>query len=225
MSNYQFPKDLSLDIQPYILLTALSWKMRGKKTQEITNIRNIEDSIVLPLSDNGITNNISNNWEEGVGLGAGSFKEAFIKNLVGKISESLGDLGKYVASRRGFAINDYASLAFSGTDFRTFDFEFSFIPKNLDESVTLENIIKVIKKNSLASYQGWKINYPNFWNIDIVFPGDKDIITINNCVLTNFSDQYFKDDSKAINKNGYYLKADISMSFKELDKIDRRDYT
>ena len=92
MSNYQFPKDLKLDIQPYMIFSAFQWSMRGKKTQDIKSIQKARDSIILPISTNGIVDSINNNWEEGVGIADVNLKDVFLRKLASSVSEGLGDL-------------------------------------------------------------------------------------------------------------------------------------
>lgn len=224
MTQYQFPKDLILDIQPYMIFNSYSWSMRGKKTQDIQSIKKPEDTIILPISTNGVIDSTSNNWEQGVGLGASGIKDVFVKNILSGISSSLGDLGKYITSKRGFLVNDYASLAYSGTDFRQFEFSFTLIPKNSSEANSINNLVKSFKRNSLPSYTKMKIIYPNYWTIMIKIPNHDDLIKLKNCVLTNMSVQYFNDGVPSIYMDGNPQKTEISVSFTELDRQDKKDY-
>lgn len=227
MTIYQFPKDLSLDLQPYMIFKAFEWKTRGKQTQNIETIEDTRnsDTIILPISTNGIIDSINNSWENAIGLTASSFKDVIIRNIGAKGLDLLGDLGKYFSARRGFLVNDHSSLAFTGTEFRQFEFNFTLIPKNSVESNVILEIVKSFKRNSLPEYREWKIIYPNYWNIIIMFPGSKEIIKFKKCILSSFNNSYFGDGIPSILKDGTPLKTDISLSFNELEKIDRKDYT
>ena len=224
MAHYQFPKDMKLDSQPYMIFRAFKWSMRGRKTQDIHSVQKGEDTIVLPISTNGVVDSISNNWEEGVGIADVGLKDVFFRNLVSKVADSIGDLGKYISARRGFLVNDYAGLAFSGTSFRTFEFSFTLIPKNSDEATTILNLVKAFKRNSLPEYQEWKILYPNYWNIFIRFPGDREVVKLKNCVMTTFTSNIFDDGVPTIFSDGTPQKTTLSLGFTELQKLDRRDY-
>ena len=224
MANYKYPKDMNLDIQPYFMFNSFSWSMRGKKTQEPTSVREIQDSIVLPMATNGVIEAFSHNWDEASSIGSESYTQAVVKNLIGKVVDLTGDLGKYMSVRRGFTINDYASLAFSGSNFRIFDFSFQLAAKNASESSTIQDIIKAFKRNSLPSYQGWKILYPNFWSVSIVFPNNRNIIKIKDCVITNLNVSHFPDNVFNLFKDGNPIKPELTVTFKELDKIDRSEY-
>jgi len=224
MALLQFPKDLNLDIQPYMIFNSFKWTMRGKKTQDIRSIQQSEDSIILPISSNGVIDSINNNWESGVGLAAGNIKDVFLQSLISKVSDAFGDLGKYISARRGFIVNDYASLAFNGTDFRNFEFSFTLIPKNQQESNTVIDIVKTFKRNSLPEYRGWKILYPNYWNVLIKFPSDQDVVKIKNCVINNFSVNTFTDGNPTINTDGNPQKTEITVNVTELQKLDRVEF-
>lgn len=224
MSNLVYPKDLDTDIQPYMLFSAYSWSMKGKKTQNPRSIRSSVDSVQLPLPINGIVDTFSHNWEEASTIGSENYMQALIKNIAGKAVDIAGDFGKYISAKKGFIINDYASLAYNGTGFRVFDFSFELAAKNESESNTIQNIIKSFKRNSLPSYQNWKITYPNFWNISVIFPGRSDTIKIKDCVLTNISVNHFPDNTFSIFKNGAPIKPEITLNFKELAKTDRNEF-
>ena len=224
MANLQFPKDLDLDTQPFMLLTAFSWNMRGKKTQDLKTTVNVEDSLILPMPSNGIIDSTQHNWDEAAGLGASNLTKTFVRNAVTKTADVFGELGKYITAKEGYAINDYASLAFSGTTFRTFDFTFNLMPKNESEAETLRNVVKSLKRNSLPEYADWKISYPHFWNIDVKFPNNKDIIKIKNCVMMTLTVSHFPDNTITIYKDGSPIRAEISTTFRELERINRSEY-
>ena len=224
MTEYRFPKDLNLEIQPYFIFSSFEWSSLRKSTQEPKTIKTPVDTIILPLPTNGIVDNISHNWDEGIGLSASSYTDVFVKNIINKGVDLFGDLGKYIQAEKGAMINDYASLAFGGTNFRIFDFTFNLAPKNEQESIVLKNVIKSFKRNSLPLYDDWKIHYPNFWNIKIVFPNNEDLVKIKNCVLTSVIVNHFPDASLTVYKNGTPIKPEISLNFKELQKVDRREY-
>jgi hypothetical protein len=226
MANFLFPKDLDVDIQPYMIFNAFSWKAKGisKRSAQVSTTQRVEDSITLPLPTNGIVDSISHNWEEGAGLGGSGIKDVLVHKLGAKGQDLIGDLGKYYTVRGGYLINDLASLAFTGTHFRNFEFSFTMIPKNVDESNMIDNIVKAFKRNSLPSYQQWKILYPNFWNIIIKFPEDRDIIRIKNCVITATNLSLFADDNSSIFTNGSPHKTELSISLTELQKLDRSDF-
>jgi len=221
---YKFPKDMNDNIQPYMVFNAFSWTMRGKKTQDVSTNKQTQDSIVLPMSTNGIIDSINNNWESGVGLGAEGFTDALKTNILGKTVDAFGDLAKFYGAKRGELVNDYASFAFTGTEFRTFEFNFTLIPKNKSEANTILEIVKAFKRNSLPHYEKYKISYPNYWDILIKLPNSTEIIKIKSCVLNTFTSTTFADGVPSIYTDGNPQKVDITLSFTEIEKIDRNDY-
>ena len=226
MTIYSYPADLDKEIQPYFQFKARKWVQKGKKTINPRRIIDTEglDVVRLPMSTNGLIEAFGHNWEEGTGLGASTFTDAFLKNILGKVSDSFGDLGRYYSVKKGLIVNDYAGLSYSGTNFRIFDFVFSLTPKNQNESNIIKEIVKVFKRHSLPKYNDKFIDYPRYWAIDVIFPGANDFIQIQNCVCTNVSFNYFPDSTFNVLQDGSPVKTEIALNFKELEKIDRRLY-
>lgn len=223
MANYKFPLTIDSKISPIVLFASFEWSLRGKKTQDITQIQQSVDSITLPIPDNGINDSNSQNWETGVGLNANSYLDSITKNVVGGAANLTGDLGKYYFTKHGTLLNDLAGLSYNGNDFRTFEFNYNVLPRNQQEAEILLNIINRFKYNSLAEYNDFTISYPNFWNIFVKFPNNKKYIKIKNCVVTNFTNSFF-NDNKTIMKDGSPANYNFSISFMEMQKVDRRDY-
>jgi hypothetical protein len=224
MATYQFPKALNLAIQPYMIFRSFTWSMTGKKNQDITSVQSFVDSIILPIPVNGVVDSMTHNWNEGVGLNATNFREVLQRSVLAKTSDAFGDLGKYIGAQKGVVFNDYSSLAFSGTDFRQFSFDFTMIPRNQEESNTINEIVKSFKRNSLPEYNEWKISYPNFWNVLVKFPDDSDLVKIKNCVVNSLTCNYFADGVPTVFQTGSPQKIDLSIGITELLKLDRRDY-
>jgi hypothetical protein len=198
--------------------------MTGKKNQDIRSVKSFVDSVILPIPVNGIIDSLNNNWNEGVGLNATNFKEVLQRSVLAKTSEAFGDLGKYIGAKKGVVFNDYSSLAYAGTDFRQFSFDFTMIPKNEDEANAINDIIKSFKRNSLPEYNEWKISYPNYWNIMVKFPDDSDLVKIQNCVINSLSFNYFTDGVPTVFNTGSPQKVELSIGITELNKLDRRDF-
>lgn len=223
--RYQFPKKLNTNIQPFIKFSSFKWSVRGKKSQEINATRTSQDTIVLPISNNGLTNTITSKWSEEDILRSSNFLEG-LKNVVAQKARELTTRvgGRYNFYKRGIALNDFASLLYNGVDLREFAFTYSLIPESKTESDLLRSIIKAFKRNSLGEYQGWKILYPNFWKISLVSPQSKDIVKFKDCVMVTFQENLFTE-SQFTFTDGSPIRINFDMSFRELEKIDRRDYS
>jgi len=221
-ADFEFPKNLNEDIQPYILFSAFDWSTKGKKSQSLETAKTNTESIRLPLSANGISSLISNRWNE-----TENVTESLVEGAKAALAQKVKSLGGTFATRAAFlagvAQNDAASLIYDGVNFRQFSFSYELIPSSPEESASLANIIKAFKRNSLPVYEGWKVSYPNFWNVLIVFPQDKSVIKIKDCVLTSINDNYFTD-TKIPFHDGAPPKIDLELTFKELDHISKNDY-
>jgi len=222
-ADFEFPKAFDEDSQPYILFSAFEWSTKGKKDITSETVKENTESIRLPLSINGIGNVISSRWNE-TDIGR---TENLLEGAKSILAQKLKDLGGSFVSRAAFeagvAQNDFASLVYDGVNLRQFTFTYELIPKSSEESLVLAEIVKAFKRNSLPVYSGWQVLYPNFWNIMIVFPQDKSVIKIKDCVLTNLSDNYFTDTKISFN-DGAPPKIDLDLTFKELDHISKNDY-
>ena len=224
MTIYTFPKKLDSAIEPYIMFQSHEWETKDKKTQDVSTYQTHVDTIALPMSSNGIISSISNRWEESDINRSESLTEGFKAFLASKAKDIGGTLLNRYEYEQGSTINDFMSLVYDGVNLRQFNFTYELIPESAEESEIIRNVVKSFKRNSLATYtQEWQIFYPNFWTIRIVFPQEKNIIVIKDCVCTSITDSYLTD-TKIPFHDGSAPKVDLELSFKELDKVSGSDY-
>lgn len=57
-----------------------------------------------------------------------------------------------LAAATGTAVNPHSALVFNGVNMKTYTFDWSFIPKNLDESTRIKDIVRTLKAASLPRY-------------------------------------------------------------------------
>ena len=224
MTLYTFPKKLDSAIEPYIVFESFDWTTNGKKTQEVEVNRNPIDTIALPMSSNGIISSISNRWEESDINKTENITEGVKAFFASKAKDLGGTLVNRYSYEKGTTINDFMSLVYDGVNLRQFNFTYELIPESAEESQIIRDIVKSFKRNSLATYnQEWQIFYPSFWTIRVVFPQDKNIIKIKDCVCMTITDAYFTDSKMPFN-DGSAPKVDLDLTFKELDKVTGSDY-
>ena len=137
-------------------------------------------SIALPLPDgSGLVDNTSVRWDSQDLGPIGSAYDAIASKYNGEEKAALGDaavltgseivksLGPEAASlassASGLAMNPSTSMIFSGIDFRSFSFTWTFAPKNVAENSTLLAIINYLKSKQLPSFTSGSnviFNYP-----------------------------------------------------------------
>lgn len=224
MTTYKYPQKLNSEITPFIMLSAFKWSTKGKKSQSVTSNKSIEDMMVLPLPQNGIINNIANNWTEDNIMRSSDMIEGWKAQGMAKARDFLSGIGgRYHLHKKGQAINDFSSLLYSGVAMRDFNFTWSLVPESKEESIIIRDMIKAFKRNCLPEYSGWRVFYPHFWKIRVVFPGNYEPIIFNDCVLTALTDSYFEEEKYVFN-TGHPTKITLMTTFKELDRLNRSQY-
>lgn len=142
----------------------------------------------------------------------------------GLVGEGLKQALQGALYGKGIARNPHAAQLFSGVNFRTHNFSYTFSPKSKDESNELYKIIKWFKWASSPSFRDAKsqfFNYPNSFDID--FNNEDYLFSIGECNLTSFSVDYhgqgtplyFKDTKAPV-------QVTMNMSFTEV-KIVTKD--
>jgi hypothetical protein len=235
---YIYPNDINPRIQPISIFEAYNWQVSGKRTLEVKPLKDVVGSIILPIPKNGLTNTTTQRWEEGEGLLLGAGFGALVQKGVASFKQFAGDVLKGGEFQKGITINDYASLHYSGADFREYTFEFSLIPKNEKEAENIVDIIRFFKRNSspeltdvnkLGPLGTLGIKYPAFWKVQILFPSTaksrmKNIVKFKDMVITGVADNLYPEGITTSLKSGQPIKIDISLNMRELEKMYKTDY-
>lgn len=228
----KFPHDIDINNHPIMIFQPVIWNTRAEKdNSKTTFIKDIKGSIALPLPSSGMEDSININWEELGGVSAGFKSIKGISSKIGNIiGEQIGDLLTYKEYFSGKIRNDFASMAFSGIDFREFTFTYSLIPNTEAEAKTIIDIINTFKYHSLpeiSDYAGIKtagIKYPDFWKLKAKFPNNNKFLQFKECVMTNFTTNWYPDAIMTQFRTGQPIKIDISIGLRELDKIERSNF-
>jgi hypothetical protein len=127
-----------------------------------------------------------------IGRGAGSkaTKGAFAVAYNFAV-QAAADFGKIIGQTLGSVPNPHVQALFSGVNLRTHTFQWTFAPRNPNESAQLQNIIRAIKKNSLPAYSTTgtaALDYPPLVAIKLV-PWN-DLITFKNCLVSSVNVNY-----------------------------------
>jgi hypothetical protein len=146
------------------------------------------------------------------------------------ISALQSDTGKLAASAFGVAINPQKQVIFDGIDFRKFQFSFTFSPKSLPESDTVNQIIKTFKYHAAPSIGSGVIGSffftpPSSFTIEYLYNGSTNtyINKIAECVLESVSVNYAPNGIwSAFDQTGAPTQVTLSLSFKEIELVDRK---
>jgi hypothetical protein len=97
-----------------------------------------------------------------------------------------------VGQALGAVPNPHMQAIFSGVDLRTHTFQWTFAPRNVQESKNLKAIINEIKKNSLPAYSTTgtaALQYPPMVEIKLM-PWGNDLIKFKKCLIKSVSVNY-----------------------------------
>ena len=151
--------------------------------------------------------------------------------LVRKFSSDLLPVDALLKAQ-GLAINPQVQLLFKATALRTFQFNFLLTPKNQTEAESIGEIIYKFKYYSAPEIGGGAINNDLFFKMPDTFNIEfrnstgvnKQLHKIDECVLERVDVDYAASGAgwAAIGPEGYPLQTRLTLSFKELNIIDKK---
>ena len=221
-SEYNVDKTFILKAYKYVVGT-------GYASANVSSIvGDSEVEIVFPAPQSGFVLNESGNWEEMEGLQ--STGGLVSQKALNSAKSMLGSAAHKLTPGR--FINDYASLAYSGSNFRTWSFNWEFTYPEKSEAETLFKIINKIRQLSLPEYSSGLPQYPYMWKL---FPIKENVLGVylKDCVITSVNVDYTPDGVMQLHvppirdakdaKETYPTKVALTLDFKELYRADRRD--
>lgn len=135
----------------------------------------------------------------------------------------------------GLQINPHAEVIYIGTEFRTFQFTWTFTPRSEKEAIIINNIIQAFKFYSSPEINTGSVGrffiYPAEFDIQFYSNGipNNFLNRISTCACTNVDVNYtggvhmwaayLQGDS---NLNGVPIQCDMTLSFTELELITKR---
>ena len=172
---------------------------------------------------NSITS-LKDTVRERIGLQAGSSLggdvAAYAAGAVAMLP-GIADLGfniiETAQATAGIVRNPHTALLFNNVNLRTFSFKWRLSPRNLNQSRSLDNIVKLLKQvmhPSLAVY-GFVLDYPNLVTMNLT-NGDKEgFVKVDYAFISDFSINP-TPAGYANYRDGYPSIVDMSMTVKEI---------
>jgi hypothetical protein len=157
--------------------------------------------------------------------GTGGATTAFIL----KNADTNGVLGNFGAALQASAAvvpNPFKAQLFHTMGFRTFTFDYTFLPKNKFEYDQVQKIIRIFKTYMHPTLDGDKylMHYPAEWNIAYYYKGttNKELFKIASCALTNCKVEYGGTDFTTFKRiPGGPTEISMQLSFVELELLTR----
>tara|TARA_B100000073_G_scaffold99996_1_gene79574 strand:+ start:57 stop:1340 length:1284 start_codon:yes stop_codon:yes gene_type:complete len=150
--------------------------------------------------------------------------------LVGQFGGNV-TVQQLLAREDGVIFNPNKELLFNGVNLRNFNFQFKFIPRNKNESIQVEKIIKSFKRNMAPVVAGSGQGF-GFLNTPSVFElryrkGHSEhpfLHKFKQCFLENCTVNYTGDGFYTTYSDGTPVSTLLNLSFKEIEPIYDIDY-
>ena len=153
---------------------------------------------------------------------------------VGAVTSKFGgdsnQLSKLVLQAQGYAINPQVQFVYTGISLRHFSLSFTFTPKSLDESESVDNIVSMFKYHFSPSLQAGAETQsasmflipPALFNVNFMISGveNRYLPKYGDCVLENMEVNYAPNGFASFD-NGAPVQTTLSLSFRETQIIDK----
>ena len=267
LETYYYPDNIMTDemVNKTVIFMAMKGKSIGEaKLSELEKFKNGEskpslDSVigmaVLPLTA-AISDDQSHKWSESsylsaiTGASGGIAGKGGWKGFLGKISKGFSSVLSFADSSSGTigALADAMGVRkpllnpgqfqnYSGSDLRSFSFDFTFIPESERERDQVINIIKFFKRCSSPSTPKWSIGTekdsitsrmvmlaPMTWEVFVCNKTVNDLLSFHKCVCTKVSVKYGDSEKVAMFKDGMIKQITLGLSFSECELQTSRSY-
>ena len=131
-----------------------------------------------------------------------------------------------VSVNTGLTANPRKEQLFKGVDFRTFQFEYQFFPRDAQESRNVQEIIKMFKFHmhpEFADKNKFLYIYPSEFDISYFSGGSENphIHKHTSCVLQEMSVNYTPNSMFNTFSDGSPVQINVQLTFKELALLDK----
>ncbi len=162
------------------------------------------------------------------GLPAGMATQSALALAYGAMVQGTGDFGTAAAQGIGAVPNPHVQALFSGVPLRTHRFEWTFAPRNPDESQQLMNLLKAMKAYSLPSYSTLgtaALAYPFLCLPEIKINKSAQLIKFHTCLIESIELNYAPQGIPAFFEGtSHPAFIEVSMSMLETQIQTSRDY-
>ena len=170
---------------------------------------------------------------------AGSVALPTAANVLAKVGLSklansdgvLGTVAQQAGRSAGLALNPVTEVGYTRPTVRAHAFEFTMIPKNKDETIMIQHIINLMTYSSLPdeaeNTAGMILTYPYICEVTFHAPGGKRIkgvLGIPDSFIQNVTFVTNPVGGGRLMTDGTPVSYKLSLSFKELKSMTRKDY-
>jgi len=170
---------------------------------------------------------------EGVGGKGGTIDQ--LKSSVGSLQKvgdaataaasKLGKVGQALGIARGVSRNPNVTTEFTGTNVRSFSFQYKLVPFSAREARSIKSIIDLFRINLYPEGELLYLKYPPKWSISYAVLNGKqppNLPKFGECYLTSFATTY-NGGANAFFEDGNPVEYDINFTFTETKALTRKD--
>jgi hypothetical protein len=182
----------------------------------------------LPLPAN-IEDNTTHDWESRESFGAQmenyAINEGYSLGSMNPVGRRAIDIVKMKLDSEGFKVDPNYTYVYQGSAPRNFTYSINMIPKNADEALAIQKIIKDFKKFSAPFKEQHVRN--SYWQIEIVNVKLRDMTIFDKkaWALTSVSVNYSGAGASLFFEDGMPKQINLSLAFQEIETIYRSDYS
>lgn len=147
-------------------------------------------------------------------------------NLAGRFGGSVTAEG-LMGETMGKIPNPYLTYTFKGVDFRTFAFVFKFYPYREQDCEVIDEIIRIMRANSLPRYEEGTafLGYPCECNISYKWRGKDNILLhrFKRAVCSGIDVDYTSQGMFSVMRNGFPSEITLSTKWTEYEIVTRSD--
>jgi hypothetical protein len=144
-------------------------------------------------------------------------------NIAGALGVNF-NVGNVASVATGTTPNPFREQVFKGVDFRTFQFNYKFVPRSAQEAANVENIIQAFKfhMHPEVTAGGLFYIYPSEFNIVYYYDGKENphISKISTCVLEDVEIEYGGQGFNTFS-DGMPTEINMRLKFKELETLTK----
>lgn len=181
--------------------------------------------IVTGREGEGFIEGRLNAAKSALGNAAGAMGAFTLKNVNQGLLGELGDAAGTFSAISGTAVNPFKAQLFKNMNFRTFSFDYVFLPKNESEYKEVQKIIYTFKKymHPTLGLEKYFMGYPAEFSIEYQYrdQGRNDhLFKISSCALTDLKVEYGGSDFVTFkDSGGAPSEIAMSLSFTELELL------
>lgn len=201
----------------------------GAAADALQNIPNIGNSILAGNFGAAATEAARSGFSVFAGAGATNIDRA--ANIAAGAFNRVGaqvsgeQVRAGVESLTGITTNPFQVVLFKSPKFKTHNFSWKLVPKNREETETLEDVISTFKYHMLPSVSAGGIffGYPEILQIKL-YPKDDYLYKFKPCVVDSVSVNYAPNGPSFYRETGAPAAVEFSVSLQEIEMWTKGDY-